>query len=40
VNDTDQELITVIGRKENVLTAVKELKARIDSLVSDLFWLG
>ena len=39
VNDADQELITVIGKKENVLTAVKELKARIDGLVSNLSWL-
>jgi len=39
VNDSDQELITVIGKKENVLAAVKELKARIDSLVSGLFCL-
>jgi len=35
VNDADQELITIIGKKENVDTAVKELKARVDSLVSN-----
>ena len=35
VNDEDQELITIIGKKENVDTAVKELKARIDGLVSN-----
>lgn len=34
VNDTDQELITIIGKKENVDSAVQELKARIDALVS------
>jgi len=34
-NDADQELIMVIGKKENVENAVKELKARIDSLVSN-----
>lgn len=36
VNDADQELITIIGKKENVASAVNELKARIDSLVSIL----
>jgi len=39
VNDADQELIAVIGKKDNVLIAVKELKARIDSLVRNLWWL-
>jgi len=33
-NDADQELITIIGKKENVDVAVKELKALIDNLVS------
>ena len=37
VNDADQELITVIGKKENVDIAVRELKERIDGLVSHLF---
>ena len=36
VNDADQELITIIGKKENVASVVNELKAQIDSLVSNL----
>jgi len=35
VNDADQELITVVGKRENVDSAVKDLKSRIDSLVSN-----
>lgn len=35
VNDPDQELITIIGKKEDVDSVVKELKERIDGLVSD-----
>ena len=34
VNDADQKLITIVGKRENVDSAVKDLKARIDSLVS------
>ena len=36
VNDADQELIIIIGKKENVDSAMKELNARIDGLVSNL----
>jgi len=36
VNDADQQLIIIIGKKENVDSAMKELKARIDGLVSNL----
>jgi hypothetical protein len=34
--DKDQELITIIGKKENVDKAVKELEERIAELVSIL----
>ena len=36
VNDADQQLIIIIGKKENVDSAMKELNARIDGLVSNL----
>lgn len=36
VNDADRELILIVGKKENVDIAVKELKERIESLVSNL----
>jgi len=35
VNDADQELIKIIGKKENVECAVNELKEQIDGLVSN-----
>ncbi len=39
VQDTDQELITIMGKKDSVDSAKKELELRIKSLVSNVVFV-